>query len=230
MLLAEISIWEKIDKIYEIVSGNDANGFIKYMAIWVAIIPLIGVVAQLILSYKMNKKNQNFQEKWERKKLDADLISKARIEWLKETRFLASELFSLSFKVFKSANMLAQTRVLVIKNQKDFDVTNAKEILDRYENDLNISRAEALRVLNLFHLMFGTKDSNDEIIEVSTNLYNFVEEVNNCVVSGGWQTDLNEYQKSVEQKATEGTDYLDNFTEVCRLYFEDVWETAKKGE
>lgn len=229
-MLKEISIWEKIDKTYEIVSSNDANNFIKYMPLFVAFISFVGVIAQLYLSYQTNKKNLAFQEKWEKKKLDADLISKARIEWLKESRILASELFSLSFKAFKSANMVARTRVLIINNKDKYDTTDAIESLRSYEKDLNYSRAEAMRVLNLFHLMFGIKDSNNEIIDVSSKLYNFVEEVNNTVIDDIWKTDLEEYQTLVEEKAMEGSDYLDKFTEVCRVYFDIVWQTSKKGE
>ncbi len=76
------------------------------IAILVSIISLIGVLFSTCLTNKttkkINKSNNEMQEKWNQKNIDANLIASARIEWIQRVRNLSAELLSLYFSMINS--------------------------------------------------------------------------------------------------------------------------------
>lgn len=66
------------------------------------------VVATAIISAAISiwsiKKSTKFEQEWNQKQLDADLKSKARIEWIQKVRENTAELISLYYKMLKETN------------------------------------------------------------------------------------------------------------------------------
>ncbi|MBO5082670.1 MAG: hypothetical protein J6C06_08700 [Lachnospiraceae bacterium] len=50
------------------------------------------------------KKSTKFEQEWNQKQLDADLKSKARIEWIQKVRENTAELISLYYAMLKETN------------------------------------------------------------------------------------------------------------------------------
>ena len=76
------------------------------IAIIVAVISVSGVIISTILSNRTSKnlyaKNEKQQEKWNQKKIDAQLIAHARIEWIQNVRNTTAELISLYFALLNT--------------------------------------------------------------------------------------------------------------------------------
>lgn len=66
----------------------------------VVIAAIIGVAATIYT----NKNTNDFQEDWNQKQLDADLKSKARIEWIQNVRNVTAELISIYYKLLNEAD------------------------------------------------------------------------------------------------------------------------------
>lgn len=68
------------------------------IAIIVALISLIGVIVSSIMTNKTTKKisksNEQLQDKWNQKNIDASLTSSARIDWIQNVRRTTAELIS----------------------------------------------------------------------------------------------------------------------------------------
>ncbi len=105
---------------FELVSGTSkglSTG--EWVAIGVAILSLIGVLLNAILTNRMTKKinkdnnkfqenfnqrNNKLQEKLNQKNIDADLRAKARIEWIQNVRHTSAELISLYYQLLNSTD------------------------------------------------------------------------------------------------------------------------------
>lgn len=122
-------------QIYNSIEAADIVVIIA--AIIAAIVSMITVIITVIAERKTNNKMTNFQREWNQIQLDADLKSKARIEWIQKVRDTTSELIALYFKVL---------------NEKDKD-----KLFDSY----TVARQKS----ELLILYFGPEDneSNHEI-------------------------------------------------------------------
>lgn len=79
------------------------------IAIIVALISLIGVVVSTTMTNritkKINKSNQQLQEKWNQKNIDASLTASARIEWIQKVRNTTSELIALYYEALNTIDV-----------------------------------------------------------------------------------------------------------------------------
>lgn len=90
----------KIEGTLELISNSKellSRGDI--IAIAVAIIAVIGTVITTLLTNrttkKISKSNEELQDKWNQKNIDASLTASARIEWIQSVRKATAELISL---------------------------------------------------------------------------------------------------------------------------------------
>lgn len=79
------------------------------IAIFVAVISLIGVIISTIMTNKttkkINERNIELQDKWNQKNIDANLIAQARIEWIQNVRKTTSELLTHYFSMINLDNL-----------------------------------------------------------------------------------------------------------------------------
>lgn len=98
-----------IDGTVEIItqSGN-AFSTGDIIAIVVSVIAFIGVIVSTVMTNrttkKINKSNEELQEKWNQKNIDATLIANARIEWIQKVRNTTAELLALYFEVINTVD------------------------------------------------------------------------------------------------------------------------------
>lgn len=78
------------------------------IAIIVAVISLVGIIVSTIMinrtMKKINKSNEQFQERWNQKNIDASLTASARIEWIQAVRNTTSELIALYFEALNTVD------------------------------------------------------------------------------------------------------------------------------
>ena len=94
--------FELVGRAYQGLSTEDR------VTLVVAIISLSGVLINIFstnyFSKKINKNNNELQEKLNQKNIDANLKSKARIEWIQNVRKTSSELISIYYRLLNSTD------------------------------------------------------------------------------------------------------------------------------
>ncbi|WP_028830134.1 hypothetical protein [Proteocatella sphenisci] len=78
------------------------------IAVFVSIISLLGVIISTtvtnLTTKKISESNEKSQEKLNQKNIEANLIAKARIEWIQKVRNTTAELLALYFKVINTVD------------------------------------------------------------------------------------------------------------------------------
>lgn len=121
------------------------------IAIIVALISLAGVITSTIMTNvttkKINKSNEQLQEKWNQKNIDASLTASARIEWIQKVRNTTAELIALylgALNMVDKANLLdfvikAQEKtellILFFGHEEKATIMNKAELCSTTSND-----------------------------------------------------------------------------------------------
>ena len=133
------------------------------------------------------------------KKIKADLVSKARIEWIQNVRKSASEFISACFIFYKVHQWSPEKTGTV-------DAASKEEL------------SEINKHANLLILYFGPESEETKVktdIIHNESIVDKVIEIKNSINENGWQENL--------------TENLDDLTELLRKYLKDEWDTAKKN-
>lgn len=193
-----------IDGTVRIISDLSENAINTgdIIAIVVSIVSLIGVLVSTYwtnkTTKKINKSNNEIQEKWNQKNIDANLIASARIEWIQKVRNLSAELLSLYFLMFNSKeadkiqaafnHSIEKTELLIlyfghednkVKNE-DMNILLNKED-NKGKNELIvsfvISLSQKFNKYNTFIQKGGFTDLEKTIIKAQQEMYQNVEMV-----------------------------------------------------
>lgn len=133
------------------------------------------------------------------KKIKADLVSKARIDWIQNVRKSASEFISACFMFDKM-------------HQSSAEKTNTLDVVSKEE------LSEINKHANLLILYFGPesdKTKNDDKVVHNETIITKVTEIKDSINKNNWREDL--------------TKNLDELTGLLRQYLKDEWNTAKKN-
>ena len=133
------------------------------------------------------------------KKIKADLVSKARIDWIQNVRKSASEFISVCFMLDKAHQWSAEKK-------------NTLEI--EYKEELS----EINKHANLLILYFGpesNKTKKKEQVVHNETIINKIIEIKDSINNNNWREDF--------------IKNLDELTELLRQYLKDEWDTAKKN-
>ena len=79
------------------------NSLINTITVADILVIFTAILSAIINIYTI-RKNTKFQQKWNQKQLDADLTSKARIEWIQKVRDNTAELISIFYKMLKEVS------------------------------------------------------------------------------------------------------------------------------
>ena len=133
------------------------------------------------------------------KKIKADLVSKARIDWIQNVRKSASEFISACFIFYKVHQWSPEKTGTV-------DAASKEEL------------SEINKHANLLILYFGPesdKTKNDDKVVHNETIITKVTEIKDSINKNNWREDL--------------TKNLDELTGLLRQYLKDEWNTAKKN-
>lgn len=170
------------------------------IAIVVSIISLIGVIISTYATNKTTKKinesNNEMQEKWNQKNIDANLIANARIEWIQKVRNISAELISLYFSMLNSEgddtiqtafnHSIEKTELLILYfghednkvESEDFGILfNKENNIGKNELIVNflISLSQKFNKYNAFIQKGGLTKIKKDIIKAQQEMYQNVE-------------------------------------------------------
>ncbi len=224
---------------------------------------LIGVVIQLIINFKINKSNNELKKqiekdnrymanKWNQKKIDADIISKSRMQWINETKKLTSDFMndssfllaitlfcekSLQYEAYsikwKGLNEVKKTskireeleRLDTIMNNIDQQQLNNVTIINNYQENMHRNRL-------LIKLQFSDNDENNLIVRKVESITN---DIRQFTLNIGWSEYANIKEKEeLVKKAKELREIeqkeIEELVDVLRKYYKKEWEKVKTGK
>lgn len=128
------------------------------IAIVVSVISLIGVLISTYMTNKTTKKinqsNNEMQEKWNQKNIDANLIANARIEWIQKVRNISAELISLYFSILNLESIekiqtafnhsIEKTELLILYFGHENDKIKSKDNNILFNKENNIGKNELI--------------------------------------------------------------------------------------
>jgi hypothetical protein len=167
-------------------------------------------------------------DKWEQKKIDADIISKSIVDWLELAREIASSISSSASET-NAAYILYRGYSAQGLLYGGLGKEEEADIMLDYMNNEVLKATQSLNVFfkskYKFKLLFGKNKEND-------NLLNYVEKIE-IFLSEYAQSQMNddtlEFIEKSEKKDDEFEKIMDDFIEECRIYFKAEWVKAKKG-
>lgn len=112
----ELEMEEVTENMISIFGSMFTTGDI--IAIAVAIIALIGIILTNRETKKINTSNENFNEKWNQKNIDATLVASARIEWVQNVRRTTAELIAQYFSIINTIDKEILTEAVLKANEK----------------------------------------------------------------------------------------------------------------
>lgn len=173
-------------------------------------------------------------------KLQADVVAKSRMEWIKEVRQLSARLLKTYTEMYEKQ---ADFDSLQSKIQKQSEIIRAMEQNDDYEkyknsiNQLSLDNQNKLIELEnyikiissylgelyeidfLFKSYFANRNSDNTINERNQQITN---SVSTCILQ------INAYCKNPEEtNKTVMDESLDNFSELFSNYIKEEWEKVK---
>lgn len=202
---------------------------------WGGITAIIAIVTFGYTAYNTQRKNK------------MDLVSKARIEWLAETRGIIAEFTTEVYAtiiLLNDYNSELNKLIQAFKDKKDKKEKEAlaKSVNDKVENITNNSiKVQGLK--DKLQLQFGADDYNDlfltSFIEI-TKCYEKIEGYDNKVVTliskpmNGFSNSIKETLEGYIGSANKEIGRIDEFLVPCvrnsQLYLKNEWEKAKRGK
>lgn len=225
---------------------------------------LIGVVIQLIVNFKINrsnnelkkqieKDNRDMADKWNQKKIDADIISKSRMQWINETKKLVSDFMNDSSFLLAQITLFCEKNVQVseywsaLNNLEMFEKTT--EVMDetkRLEKLINVvdqQQLDNVAALNglqekmsrsrlLIKLQFSDNEENNLIVE---KVESITDQIRVFILSFAWSQGFNleDKKKLVGESLTlrkSKQEEIEELVEILRDYYKKEWEKVKTGQ
>jgi hypothetical protein len=178
---------------------------------WIGISTLVAVVGFL------------FNQLWERRKFNADIKSKSRIDWMKTVRNVLARYTVLARDVQLQANTYLNYRKFFLDDKEGRAIA-----LD----SLNKKSEEFTEQYSLLLLYISKKPDNQELNDKITALYKFVDAYRILLGPTGKfdPGTLDDYKGFIKQKKDETNRLIDDLTDYARDYMSNEWERAKRGE
>lgn len=181
--------------------------------IFTGILAFIGVLTSSLISTWVNYKSN-------KKKLNADLIAKSRIEWIQEVRKLTAEFISYS-----SNSLIIHTKMTQTK-----DLEEMKKLGNEYRENI-FHLGEKLNLLELylpeksFDKKTHAESDNKRNIKYKKKLKNVRKTVRELINEMTKQQNDEEFKKEKRAKLNKVNRKLTNYSS---NYLKIEWETAKK--
>ena len=202
------------------------------------------------LKKEIADENKLFQEKWEQKKIDANLKAKARLEWIGEVRQLVAEFITHAIhyiSIIKELDALDEIKNNIIidyksdmshKNEKYNDLErevegqkklkNNQSMWEAQRNRLDLHYYKANEILYKLELYISKQVDHEEMI---TLIDWFIENQNKLTihVDRYHSKSFSEFN-NVSNSCTDYLDKVDRFKDIFRDYLKEEWDRAKNGE
>lgn len=225
IFIMAVECWGTISKILT------AMFFVNNVFQWGGITAIIAIITFGYTAYNTQRKNK------------MDLVSKARIKWLAETREIIAE---FTTEVYDTVILLntynSQLEGLVQQIEEGMRFKEPKELEESVNNKVKDIKNNSIKVQGLkdkLQLQFGADDYNDlfltSFIEI-TKCYEKIVEYDNEVVKL-----INDFSASDKKAVVEyihsaktEIDKIDELLVPCvrnsQLYLKNEWDKAKKGK
>lgn len=168
---------------------------------------------------------------WERKKLNADIKSKSRIEWMVTVRDLLAHFMVESEKIYTTLSDVAGSTVKKTAKAESFKskYNDERVVLSRTYRKLLLYIPYAddnQNLLNSIQTVWNLIDERcEEVVSLAENYRKSPNEVN--------ENKIYEFMKEVNPSNEEQNllmANIDNLNEIGRQYFKQEWERAKQGK
>ena len=174
------------------------------------------------------------------KKYRADLISKARIQWLNEARNISTQLITSFNLVIAEINQFyVDEKAFAPSEEQDSsplkidismfhpereNISNQhSELLQRHNDDFD-------RLSILFMMYFGPNKENNEIVDMIDSMKDIIEELRNKHISYCKDAiSLKEAESHAAPMIKLGLETSSEFVKLCRAYYKTEWVKVKKG-
>lgn len=242
-----MTVWDKIDVLYDIAIRKSNSSANWRLTIITALIAFLGVGLQVWISYKNEqsnkefsskqillqndfekeeaKKRRAFEEKWEQKKIAADLIAKSRIDWIQRVRQDSSELIAalsnFSSTTYSIGFFMHQTNVQIYDNL----VTQRIEELSNFQIIISEKKSKLL-------LYFPQEDSdgkNKEILDSISKTCKIVQHQKDSSIDFR-NFDFSDIVNNSSQYIDESEKEISNLSKKISSYLKTEWDKSKRGE
>jgi len=192
---------------------------------WNFLIALAAIIT-IVSSWLINNKN-----------IKANIVSKSIITWLENARNTTSQLLSSANNCLKNYNMFSDRYFQGWELNENGERGRANllaEEANKYKDEANLQRADVIKNLMQFKLLFGNNAENNYLTESAHNILDIINEIIDETVpitSGEIDTlqKANKVKENIEVKSKYGDLLIEIFVENCRLYFKREWDKAKFG-
>ncbi|WP_373471803.1 hypothetical protein [Carnobacterium alterfunditum] len=218
-------------------------------ALAAAIISAVGIFIQIIMAVY----NNNQLKKLEQKKIDADIISKSRMQWIIETRKLVSDFMNDASFLLAQITLFCEKSVQVSEycaklenieiskntNKVMDDIKQLEKLIDIVDQQqlvnvaaLNELQEKMSRSRLLIKLQFSDNKENNLIVEKVESIINHIRIF---ILKSTWSQcfSLKDKKKllgeSVALRESEQKE-IEELVEILREYYKKEWEKVKLGE
>lgn len=196
---------------------------------WVGVSAILGVTAFIVNIF------------WEHHKLNADIKSKNRVQWMNTVREYIAE-YSISVQAMD----LSIREMLLLKSRHTLQSNN--EITDEYDvivtedfkkiqkarnDDINSKSREVSKNFALLKLYITDSESNAELNEAITDIARLIQSAREDIAKyqGGGTKIEDVTPDKYDEKLQENVDKkIGTLTKVARDYMKTEWERSKKGQ
>lgn len=218
-------------------------------ALAAAIISAVGILIQIIMAVY----NNNQLKKLEQKKIDADIISKSRMQWINETRKLVSDFMNDASLLLAQITLFCEKNVQVSEycvkldniemskntNKVMDDIKQLEKLIDIVDQQqvVNVAALNGLqekmsRSRLLIKLQFSDNKENNLIVEKVESITNYIRIF---ILKSTWSQDFSLKDKkklvgeSIALRESEQKE-IEELVEILREYYKKEWEKVKSGE
>lgn len=171
-------------------------------------------------------------DRWEQKKIDADIISKSIVDWLELARSVTSELCSSTLKICRLYDNYC-FYALEITKQSDIQIQmNYQKKCDECLDQARQCRLKVQQSQIHFELLFGQNKRNNDLIDIFNGIIskvNWFSENQPTLASNGTEG-ITELKDKLESNNEEIDEAIQIFVNACRDYFKTEWVKAKTGK
>lgn len=196
---------------------------------WVGVSASVGVTAFIVNIF------------WEHHKLNADIKSKNRIQWMNTVREYIAE-YSISVQAMDLSlrkMLLLKSRHTLHSNNKITDEDDVvvtedfKRIKNARNDDINSKSREVSKNLALLKLYITDSESNVDLNKAITDIANFIQSAREDIAEykgGGTKIEDLTPSKYADTLRKEVDKKISTLTKVARGYMKTEWERSKKGQ
>lgn len=197
--------------------------------------------------------NNNQLKKLEQKKINADIISKSRMQWINETKKLTSDFLNDSSFLLAQITLFCEKNLQISvyneellklnKAKKSASVTNQIKNLESLIDTIDQQQLENIGALNdllekmsrsrfLIKLQFSNNEENKSIVD---KVENITDSIRDFTLNTRWAqySSLEEKKKLAKLSITlreNKQKEIEELVEILRGYYKKEWEKVKKGE